>query len=191
MNWNDYYLSRINSESYDFYFSSKYKPLVDLIKEHLGKNNISTLIIEEGCGISSVSKQLIKYYPYNPYLLMDIDEKMLNLSKENLSEYKESSFIFKQKDILSPLDLFYPYDKILITHGVLEHFSDKDIRKIINNYSKKKITQFHYVPLNGYKNPSFGDERLLSLNYWINLLKINSYIVINNKDLYFKITPNK
>lgn len=190
MNWSKYYASRVNSKTYDAHFIAKYGTLIKYVRSHI-KRNTSTLIIEEGCGIGSVSRQLLNYFPHNPYMLMDMDKEMLSLSKENLNKFKNANLTFVQKNILHSLDIIYPHDKIVITHGVLEHFSDEQIKSITNSYSEKGFVQFHYVPIDGYKTPSFGDERLLPLDHWLKLLKVDLYTLINKQDLYFKITPNK
>ena len=187
MEWNKYYESRVNSKTYDEYFSTKYKSLIDLIVSYV-KNDSSIIIVEEGCGIGSVTKQLLRYLPDNHYILLDKDNKMLALAKENLKGFKDSNIQFFKKDILTPLSIISSCEKIVITHGVLEHFSDKNISKIINNYCKSNIIQFHYVPIDGYSNPSFGDERLLSSDHWKKITKFQKHIIVNKQDLYFQIT---
>jgi hypothetical protein len=72
---------------------------------------------------------------------------------------------------------------IVVTHGVLEHFTDKNIHKILKRYSDAGQKSVHYVPLDGYKTPSFGDERLLPYQYWIEQFKPTDYLVKNREDL--------
>ena len=75
---------------------------------------------------------------------------------------------------------------MVVTHGVLEHFSDDDIMKIISTYDNDNVLfQAHYVPTDRYKSPSFGDERLLAPEAWNALIKPDYYILDNNEcDLY-------
>lgn len=185
MNWSQYYVSRVNSKSYEDYFATKYSYLIDDVVNYV-KQDSSILIIEDGCGIGSVTKQLEKYLPYNKYLLFDNDPKMLKLSKKNLEAYKNTYFM--KRNILSSPKICYLGKKIVITHGVLEHFSDEHISQIVNGYLRSNIDQFHYVPTDGYTSPSFGDERLMSLTQWQNIARFKTYELVNHQDLYFRIT---
>lgn len=189
MNWDDYYLTRVNSIRYEKYFSEKYSTLMSMILYHINPYVHDTIIIEEGCGIGSVTKQLLINRPHNNYILMDRSKEMLQLAKNNLKEYSKARVVFKQKNILDLLELdpLKTEKKIVVTHGVLEHFSDSDIILITNTYSKLGITQFHYVPTWGYSTPSFGDERLLSPDYWQNITGFTEHTLVDDKDLYFKI----
>ena len=87
---------------------------------------------------------------------------------------------------------FFESSTVVVTHGVLEHFSDVDITRIMSTYNNDKVLfQAHYVPTSQYTSPSFGDERLLPTDYWITLVKPDYYLLDNNgKDLYmFKTKP--
>lgn len=187
MNWDKYYSSRVRSKDYESYFSKKYNTLIKSVVDYVNKDS-SVIIIEEGCGIGSVTKQLLKYLPNNTYILLDKHIEMLDLAKFNLKEFDQSPIIFKQSNILDPWRSSLLESKIIvITHGVLEHFSDKHINKIINKYRKLNITQFHYVPTSGYSTPSFGDERLMPTTFWQNITGFTEHTLVDDKDLYFKI----
>ena len=65
---------------------------------------------------------------------------------------------------------------------VLKPYSKKEDNLILSKVNKS----LHYVPLNGYKEPSFGDERLLPKEFWIEMFNPIIYMVFNNnKDLVF------
>jgi len=57
------------------------------------------------------------------------------------------------------------------SQGLLEHFSDEYIKKIIKiQFELAKVVLFS-VPLDKFGHKSRGDERLLSENYWKKLIK--------------------
>ena len=46
----------------------------------------------------------------------------------------------------------------------------------------------HYVPLDKYEKPSFGDERLLPYKYWLDLVTPKCWMLFNDDhDLMFII----
>ncbi len=175
--WKEFYKNRINS-SYQDYFNIRYKSFLDKIVE------INPLhCLEEGCGIGSISKYLFNNKINSAGF--DIDLDMVHISQAN-NEFNNN---FYQDDILKPADLtIYRQSELQITHGVLEHFNDEDLLKIFSRYKKDNKQSIHYVPLDKYKVPSFGDERLLPYEYWIEISKCTEYQLFNDGyDLWFKI----
>lgn len=204
--WPDYYYSRVNSKGYEHYFQHKYSPLITNIMKHIvllsrqlvDSNAPQILIMEEGCGIGSVTKQLLNRVSVGcplekvNFVLMDSNAEMLELAKLNLAKFNNNNIIYKQKDIFAPVAID-PNDfchKIIITHGVLEHFTTIDITRLFKQFYESKAAQFHYVPLDGYTTPSFGDEHLYPITYWGTVLdnaNIPSQICHDTKDAYISI----
>lgn len=166
MSWAEFYKSRVNSERYFNHFNKKYKPFLEMILS-TGDN----FIFEAGCGIGSVSKALQEHLITSTGI--DLDEEIVKLANENLGSDR-----FQQHDIFKMTTYV-----LTVTHGVLEHFSDEDILKILSRYPNS----VHYVPLDKYENPSYGDERLLSVEYWLELVKPVEHIIFNDGyDLAFR-----
>lgn len=164
--WYDFYVKRVNS-SYQDYFNKRYEPMISFIESFKPSS-----ILEIGCGIGSISKALSK--PGINLSGFDLCPKMVELANQNIG--KDVFFQGNALDLKS--------SKLSISHGVLEHFSDEHIIKICNNFPNS----IHYVPLDKYEKPSFGDERLLSSDYWLNLVIPQIAIIFNNDhDLIFKI----
>jgi hypothetical protein len=70
------------------------------------------------------------------------------------------------------------------SHGVLEHFDDFQIRDIINQCKDCSILSMHYVPSNRYLEPSRGDERLMSVDQWLQIYPFDDIVEFNEgKDL--------
>jgi 2-polyprenyl-3-methyl-5-hydroxy-6-metoxy-1,4-benzoquinol methylase len=168
-NWYEFYKKRINSP-YQSYFEERYAPFLKILLSY-------KKIKEEGIGIGSVSKALVKkgIFCYGT----DEDRKVLNLCSLNNPDVTTY-----QENILSQNKMYQKGTDCIVTHGVLEHFSDEMI-KIILNYYKSNLRKtvkasVHYVPLDKYSQPSFGDERLLPKEYWIDTFKPTAFFTFND-----------
>ena len=166
--WSKFYEKRINS-SYQQYFEKRYKPFLNMIRGESSRE-----VFEAGCGIGSVSKYLDTYT--NKFCSgIDLCSEMVSLANKNLN----ATDMFEQGDIFT-----YSTTELTVTHGVLEYFSDEQIIQILSQYPNS----IHYVPTDKYTTPSFGDERLLSVDHWIKLVNPKELILFNNHhDLAFKI----
>lgn len=163
-NWGNFYAQRINS-TYQDYFNTRYDAFLRLVEELSNEKGI----FELGCGIGSVSKALNL-----PFKGVDISTEMVRLANENTNS---NNFYTK-----SIFDVEFEKGLTYVSHGVLEHFKDEDIVKITNKFAQS----IHYVPLDKYKTPSFGDERLLPYEYWLELVNPVAYKLFNdNHDLLF------
>lgn len=213
--WNEYYQDRVNNLDYDDYFCDKYRLFLDkliLAIKALSNNSEKPIILkEEGCGIGTVSKCISKYerlllsslgvieeedsiQEISKVIFSDISSDMLELCRLNNGTQYNGDYLagvpsfYSKEDITMPK--YYEPNTVVITHGVLEHFCGDEVALIMETYDNPNVIfQAHYVPTNKYKTPSFGDERLMSVDYWTNLVNPNYYIVDNEgKDLYmFKL----
>lgn len=165
MDWYKFYEKRINS-SYQEYFENRYFPfLQETLRLAYGAE-----AIDAGCGIGSVSKYLSKYQV--SVAGFDICPDMVELARRNVPNK-----MFFENDLTT-----FKSDRLVVTHGVLEHFEDDIIHQILDN----NPNSIHYVPLEGYEAPSFGDERLLPKEFWLDTFKPTSHGTFNNGlDLYF------
>ena len=164
------------------------------------------ILKEEGCGIGTVSLAISKIGErlFNSFgltdssdikkiskvIFSDINIPMLELCCKNTLSISTNNYFGKvplfyaKENICEPK--FFESSTVVVTHGVLEHFSDEDITRIMSTYNNDKVLfQAHYVPTCQYASPSFGDERLLPVDYWIALIKPDYYLLDNDgKDLY-------
>lgn len=165
MSWSKFYKDRVNS-SYQLYFEKRYASFIDAIQAMEPKG-----ILDAGCGIGSISKTFKKYGMRCTGF--DISMRVVSLARQNVPDGD-----FFVDDILKVTS-----DTCTVTHGVLEHFNDKDINKILRSFPES----IHYVPLDKYITPSFGDERLMSYKWWMNHHNIKDVVVFNDGyDLMFK-----
>jgi len=170
--WFEFYKNRVESASYLEHFRNKYGLLIALVKSF----SICGLIKEEGIGIGTLSKVIGGNVTYGS----DICERMLMLCRANnpgIEVYRE--------DIRSKEKIYKRGTFSVVTHGVLEHFNNKDIHSILRTYDFNIKFSIHYVPTNEYSEPSFGDERLLPVQYWIDTFRPYHFLTENQeKDLY-------
>lgn len=171
--WWNFYSGRIHSD-YQDYFEERYKVFLDIVRNLAPKEGI----FELGCGIGSVSKTLQRDLLETPFQGIDLCEDMVRLANDNTTSNN-----FYPGDIFNPS---IPVDKIMlkVTHGVLEHFEDSKILEFCSLYPNS----VNYVPLDKYETPSFGDERLLPWEYWVDLVNPRAYEVFNDGyDLVFVV----
>ncbi|MFA5048557.1 MAG: class I SAM-dependent methyltransferase [Patescibacteria group bacterium] len=173
--WYNFYKDRLNGKYFN-HVSNKYNVFINEILNSINYNHYK-FIVEVGCGICSITRALMEQKTNCIYFGLDKSKEMLNLSLQNLLlAQKESIFELIQCNILSE----NCYGDLVHSHGVLEHFSDKHIQKIINNQLKNFRELIHYVPSNKYKNPSFGNERLLTSAQWKKICNPNEIIEFND-----------
>lgn len=183
--WSEFYQGRVNSERYEFHFATKYKPFLDVIESMSLPGEI---YLDAGCGIGSTSKQLFKRGLGVQHLLVDSCVHQLNNAMDNLrgafTVPGEYDLVVEQPNFGS---------SFVHSHGVLEHFTDTQIRFILNNIHRtvttSQLKSVHYVPGDGYTTPSFGDERLMSALEWDRICKPTQILEFNDsKDLILIFT---
>ena len=192
MNWIEYYLPKVNNEESENAFYTKYAKFITIITNVINKQQ-PTNVIEMGCGTGIITKLILKNSPAHilenkNFILSDISDNMLQLSRLNMTRLENALGDFGRRrwselqyinhDILSETPIVYnsynysykPED-LVITHGVLEHFSKNEILKIISklNTDSRIGGHIHYVPTDEYTTKSFGDENLWSVSEWLDL----------------------
>ena len=160
--WSDFYKSRVG-ESYPEYVIKRYETF---LKELVSYSHIR----EEGCGIGSISKAITMIGCLAKIDCFDIDKDQIELAKLNLNSNKPYVG-----------DIFKNHGKVdlIFSHGVLEHFNDNQIKEILNRQKSEANKVVHYIPSNKYLTRSFGDERLLSKDYWKNVFNPKEIIEFN------------
>ncbi len=167
--WYDVYLDEISLKkdlkNYVDYKIKNKKKLINLIKKYSPNKKI----MEAGCGTGIISTYMASLgYDVTE---VDLDDKILNLAKKVSKDYLKGSHPkFIKKDILK-LDFEKKEFDVIFSNGVLEHFSDEDIKKIV----KLQLEQSRYVIV-GIPTTFFnqdealhGDERFLDNDYWRNI----------------------
>ena len=128
-------------------------------------------IIECGCGTGKIST----YFQNKGYSVtaVDIDENILKLA-ENIverSSFKETPNF----EVMSIMNLKYKnktFD-VAFSNGVLEHFTDNEIIKILKEEIRIADVVVFGVPSKYFNDNEFmhGDERYLTKEKWRTLIK--------------------
>jgi ubiquinone/menaquinone biosynthesis C-methylase UbiE len=134
-----------------------------------------TSIIEAGSGLSRDS--LVLASKGVRVTLFDIDQKFLDLGMKNVERLNIKNMVrIVQGDLLnfSSIILDRTYD--LVFHcGVLEHFEDEKIQKILFEQLKVVPIVIFTVPIISRKNIEYFDDdiyrRLLPITEWKNILR--------------------
>ncbi len=184
--WSEFYADRIGN-GYARYCNNRYAAFIHEILKRLpdkGSRITSYNLREEGCGIATITRILAsRYLPHSSFECFDDDVAQCFNASENLSGltrkkiYVDNILRENHRKPAHPIDMIFG-------HGVLEHFSGSDIEKIISRQKSEAKYVVHYVPTDGYDKPSFGDENLMSVNWWLSNFQPDEYVLFNeDKDL--------
>lgn len=168
MNWFDIYKKDINRLGglylYTAFKRFKYRSYIALVKKYLKTND---RIIEAGSGTGSIISYFAKNYSATG---IDMNTDMLSLAKSRLDN---TGYI--EHDILKPLATDIRVD-VAFSNGVLEHFSDLDVIKAIDNQLDYSKTVIFSVPTVKFTEEDriYGNERFLTYEKWLKLIDSSS-----------------
>lgn len=175
--WSKIYLKKIEElGGAEKYLHHKVKEKDLFIKKIIFYAGQNGKVLEAGCGTGVISTYLCNYGL--EVTAVDVDENMLNVAKKISKQ-------FSKKPNFKKIDLFklcFPNDcfDLVFSHGVLEHFSDKQIIMLIKKQLQISKTLIFSVPSNYLtsKDRYFGNERFLCIKKWKKLIsKTESQIV--------------
>lgn len=137
----------------------------DFLKEILKRKPGKAL--EAGCGSAIMS--IFLAMAGVQVTACDRDDEVLEMGAATAAAWK-TRVDFKKADLLN---LSFPMDSfdVSFSQGVLEHMTDEQIQKSCRELLKISPVFIFSVPGIYYKHKDFGDERLLSMNEWKNILK--------------------
>jgi 2-polyprenyl-3-methyl-5-hydroxy-6-metoxy-1,4-benzoquinol methylase len=148
------------------------KRLIELIIENTPAQG---KILEAGCGTAMLSL-LLADSGYD-VTAMDYTDEVLEYARKRCC-LNSVKLDFVRGDIFDLSAYFKPYQFDVVCHsGVLEHFSDENIIKSLQEHNKVSKRVIFNVPNNRMKlTPDhFGDERLMSNKKWIALIREAGY----------------
>jgi len=120
------------------------------------KYNIKTML-DCPCGDMNYMPKILKNLNVK-YTGMDIVDSLI---KENKQKYPQ--YTFKQTNVIN--DKLSAYDLILMK-DLLNHLSNKDIKKIFNNIKKSNSK---YLLLNNYNLKKNSNNPFVRAPFWINI----------------------
>jgi ubiquinone/menaquinone biosynthesis C-methylase UbiE len=154
------------NDSYYDHVCKRYKVHIDLIANAC---KIDTRVMEVGCGMGNITRELVRRSVTNKrQVATDFCPKMLDLALLNLEqEISANKVLLCKGDMTNSNHFKWMTMDVIHSHGVLEHYGDLAIRETIEVQKRMGAkTLVHYVPGEKYEKPSFGDERLLSVDAW-------------------------
>lgn len=183
--WSEYYKKEIEKaggpKEFVIFKAKEKRELINEILKHTRRGGI---ILEAGCGTGAISSY-ISSLGYG-VIAIDHDKQMIKLARQ-LSKSFNSKVNFAIKNIK---DIKYPknYFDVVFSHGVLEHFSDKEIINLINIELNSSKTVILSVPSNYFTEEQkiYGDERFLGIGDWEKILQRTNGLLIDKFGYYFQ-----
>lgn len=168
--WATFYAGR-DSASYLEYAKLRYAPFIDAIASRIEHQ---ATVLELGAGTGTITAALQWRGRKAYFITTDIDDDQLATLDKRFAETPAVSV--GKLNAMSP---WGPYADVVHSHGMLEHFDDARIQRVISNWKSRSRFQVHYVP-GLYPSPTFGDERLMSVDAWWKICKPSQIITFND-----------
>ena len=159
--WGDYYAGAGDAD----YFLDHLTIHKDYLKEILKRKPARTL--EAGCGSAIMS--IFFSMTGIEATACDLDEKVLSQAALTARKWN-ANVLFKNQNLTS---LNFPSNRFDLTfsQGVLEHMTDDEIKKSCEEILRVSKCFIFSVPSYYYRHRDFGNERLLTMNQWRQILK--------------------
>ena len=168
------YWGKFYSKSYDLDYLirnvSCHREMFDLVYEEKPKK-----ILEVGSGTGSMST-FLSYLGYE-VISLDNDSKVLSKAK-NLARKLNGKVKFILNDAFN-IPFGDNYFDLVFHQGLLEHFSDAHIYKLLDEQLRVAKAIVLSVPNNLHGHQDFGDERLLPNSFWDKLLKSRYKLLVS------------
>lgn len=180
--WSDYY-KNIKTNKLNIYLHFQYILLIIFLNPKK--------IIEIGCGSGDHSIFIKKLFKKKIISFLDNDKDILENAYKKYSSNVQN---FYYADILNKEKINkIEYHDIAMSQGLMEHFSDKDFIKIIENF-RGKVNYFIFsIPSNYYPTIDFGNEILRSkreVEFLLHKISNIEFKVINYFDIGFRTKIN-
>lgn len=164
-NWYEHYKKRLGKLAMDGASYAKNlendKPYLELIEKYVDGCDI----LETGCGLARTAIN-ISNLDYG-VTCIDTDERLLEIAMENAKKFG-GKIKFLHLDLQDITEVFKENSFAAITHqGVLEHFSENKIKKILHKQLKIAPIIIFSVPVKTKRNEEyFKDGLVRHRNLW-------------------------
>ena len=128
-------------------------------------------ILEIGCGPADHSLFIKKIFPRCKIYLLDADEVIVKkIRKKSRGRFKRVYLgDVLNKEELDQLKI--PFTDVVFSQGLMEHFNDRNFKKVIENFRYRTKRFIFSVPSNNYPVREFGNEILRSKEELDRILK--------------------
>lgn len=171
--WGDFYTGDLLTKNNVQATANAHKELFWIIKSFEANK-----IIESGCGTGAMAgyltwdvqaiegKEPTKHKPAE-VIAVDIDPQVIKIARANLEAIDGKKVRLVQADAWTNTE----EADLIFSQGLLEHFSDKELRDLINHQLNQAPVLIHSVPNNDYKKIDFGNERLMNDSEWYRIFE--------------------
>jgi glycosyltransferase involved in cell wall biosynthesis len=170
--WGEFYKKHILTKEIAQSYNDAHKELFWLIRGFYPET-----IIESGTGQGGMAawltwdeQKILGGEPTSVHpkrvVAVDNDKDVLKLAKINMKLLEGKAEVVDE-------NIFEDETKadLIFSQGVLEHFSDDELIRLINHQLKQAPVLVHSVPNDHYGKLDYGNERLLSDEYYYRLLR--------------------
>ena len=129
-------------------------------------------VLEVGCGTASHSIFLSFFLPKTEFYCLDNNKKVLEIARKNAQKYRRKNIKFILGDAFKLSSIFQKKEfKVAISQGLLEHFSNEEIQKLIDEQLQVAHVVIINVPSEYYPHEGILGERRISKEEWRDILK--------------------
>lgn len=173
--WSDYYQKEITADLFIRNLYGQREFLNTIIESKTRK------ILEVGAGTGTMSVFLSNLG--FEVTTLDNDSKILEIAQQVKDKFNGQNYLQKGDAFKLP---FADNSFDLVFHqGLLEHFKDDDIHRLLTEHLRVAPIVIFSVPNNFYPQKDVGDERLLGKSTWENILKPYKIVMSCNYSLKF------
>lgn len=190
--WVNLYSNHINNEfkNWDDYFNTKMKLKRSFLKYVIKyAKRTDKPILECGCGTGKTSIYFanigLKSYA------MDIEKEMVNQTKKNYNEMGKKGFLKTINGDIRKIPFENKFFSVTHSSGVMEHFSDEDIVKIINEQLRVSDFCIFSVPTSYFEKKMLGNERFMTRKEWRAIIENSNGVIIKESGYHYKKFKNR
>lgn len=184
--WNELYAKYINEEFKDWeqYFSIKMKLKKKFLKQVIKYSKNGKPVLECGCGTGKFSAYLASL-GLNTYA-MDLEDAMVEQTKKISKSISPKNLVNVFKGDVATIPFENNFFSVTHSSGVLEHYSDKEIVKLINEQLRVSDVCIFSVPTTYFEKKMLGNERFMKRKEWRKIISQSDGKIIKETGYHYK-----
>ena len=189
--WNKLYDNYIKDEFKDWnqYFKIKMKLKKRFLKLVIKYSKNGKPVLECGSGTGKFSVYLASL-GINAYA-MDLELEMVNQTKELSKKVSPNNPVKVFQGDIRKIPFNNKFFSVTHSSGVLEHYSDEEIIKIINEQIRVSDICIFSVPSSYFEKKMLGNERFLKRKEWRNIILQSNAKIIKETGYHYKTLKNR
>lgn len=171
-------------KNWDDYFHTKMRLKKKFIKLVVKYSKNGKPIIECGCGTGKTSVYLATL-GIDTYAV-DIEKSMVEQTSKLSHKINKGNFVKASLNDINNLPFKKKFFSVAHSSGVMEHFSNKQIVKIINEQLRIADFCIFSVPSKYFDKKMLGNERFLRKKEWKKIILQSDATIINETGYHYK-----